>query len=109
MVHVDQSCEKRSMMDFLVDLLMLQMETIEVIKSMARLTRSDFNTDAFATAGNPCLNRSLIETERNFFGSTSEETFTESGEDCDMSLPCREKALLLMDKRTCFSRSFFVP
>ena len=41
------------------------------------------------------------------FINTEEETFTESGEDYDMSFSDRETDALLMDKRTCFTWSVF--
>ena len=52
-------------------------------------TISEIDTDIFTTAGNPCLNRALFETERRFFENATEETFTESGEDFYMILSKR--------------------
>ena len=76
-------------------------------KYITHPTRSKINTETFTTTGNPCLNIALLETERCFFGNTTEKTFTESSEDCDVSSYDRKKVLLLMEKRTCFSGSVF--
>ena len=46
-------------------------------KSMTCAKISDVITDNFTTAGNPCLTRSLLETEQRFFGSSEEENLLE--------------------------------
>ena len=72
-------------------------------------TRSEINTRFFTTTGRICLNRALLEIEKSFFANTTEETFSGSGENCDVSLSNREKSLLLTYKRTCFSINFSSP
>ena len=74
---------------------------------MMHAKRSEINIDIFTTARKTYLNRLLFETERSFFGNTVEKNYTEPGADCEMSFSDREKALLLMDKRTSFGRSVF--
>ena len=76
-------------------------------KSVMNPKRLDASTGTFTTIGKTCLIRALLESDQRFFGNYEEETFAESGEDCDMSLSDRENTSLLMDKRTCFSRSVF--
>ena len=53
------------------------------------------------------MTRVLLETERRFFGKAEEITFSESGENCDMSLSYRENEILLLYKRECYSKSIF--
>ena len=53
------------------------------------------------------MSRTILETKRRFFGYKEDATFVEGGKEADMSLSDRDKADLLLDKRTCFSRSVF--
>ena len=76
-------------------------------KSMTHSKMSHARTDTLTVIGNTCLTKALLETERRFFSNTEEETYSERGKDCDMSLSDREKVVLMIDKRTCCSRSVF--
>ena len=58
------------------------------------------NEDILVLAGNACLSRLILEIERSFFGKKEDMTFAGSGLEAGISLPNREKALLLLGKRT---------
>ena len=69
--------------------------------------RSEASLDSFDETGTICKKRVLLEFESRFFNNESEATFAENNaEFCTNSLG-RERALLLLDKRACLSRSDF--
>ena len=73
-------------------------------KTQAHPTRSGVKLESFASAGEVCRNRALLETERMFFNNKVEETFVVSSAEAAMSLMGREKATLLLDPMTVCSR-----
>ena len=42
------------------------------------------------------------------FGNAVEETSADSCEDCDVNLSDRDQGSLMLDRRTCCNRSFFI-
>ena len=70
-------------------------------------TRSKVSVSSFTETGRTRLKRSLLECERFFFNNESECTFTESNCEFCMNLSNMERALLVLDKRFCWSRSVF--
>ena len=57
--------------------------------------------------GKTCLSRTILETERRFFGEIEDVTFSEGGQEADASLSDRETSVLLLDKRNFCIRSVF--
>ena len=82
-------------------------ETWSKNKSLMRLKIIDFDADDFTISKKPFLTRALLDTECRIFGNAEEMIFSESGQNCDMSLSDREESILLLDKRTCCTKSFF--
>ena len=90
-------------------------ETMELIsteqrssdKHMTCPTRSEVNVNSFAEAGKACKKRAFLEFERRFFNNKSETTFADAKYDFCMHLSNRERSLLVLDKRFCWSRSVF--
>ena len=67
-------------------------------------TRSEAKVESFTLAGKICRKRALLESERRFFNDETEETFAESNTEIEMNLTDREKATLLLDPRTTWSK-----
>ena len=76
-------------------------------KLLTHPKRIDSHENDFTIAGKSCLTRALTETERRFFGNAEGINFTESEEKCDISLPDREKGILLIEKRVLYRKIVF--
>ena len=76
-------------------------------KAMMRPTRSEANIDSFSETGKICKKRALLECERIFFKIKTEKTFAENNSEFSMNLLDRERAMLVIDKRVCWSRCSF--
>lgn len=70
-------------------------------------TRSEANSDLFTDAGKIFKKRASLEYERRFFDNKRENTFAESNTEFSMKLIDRDRDTLVLDKRTCWSRSAF--
>ena len=70
-------------------------------------TRSEANADSFNEARKTCKKIELLECERIFFNNKLEKTFAEANADFFMNLLDKERALLVLEKRVCWSRSAF--
>ena len=64
-------------------------------------SRTSADVDSFSSAGRECRRRALLETERRFFGNRSENIGEEINIEASLKLSQREKAVLVLDKRTC--------
>ena len=67
-------------------------------KTMTHPKRTATDENSLTIAGKRFLNRALLEKERKFFGSIEDVNFVEYGEDCDVILSDRKKAVFLLDK-----------
>lgn len=70
-----------------------------------RAPRKEVDVNAFSRIGRICRQRATLECERRFFGHNGEETMDEEGAQAIMKLSMREKAALVLDKRTCMQAS----
>ena len=61
--------------------------------------------NTFSELGRVCRHRATLECERRFFGNDGEETMDAEGAKAIMKLSNREKAALVLDKRTCMQSS----
>ena len=57
--------------------------------------------DTFSEDGRECRKRALLETERRFFGNIGDEVLQDLNVEAGLDLTQREKAVLVLDKRTC--------
>ena len=88
----------------------LTSDTIEVIDlenwcGTSRAPRKEVNVNTFSELGRVCRHRATLECERRFFGNDGEETMDAEGAKAIMKLSNREKAALVLDKRTCMQSS----
>ena len=67
-------------------------------------TRSEENVNSFTGTGLVYRIRSLLECERRLFNDKTEETFSQSNSEFKMKLKDREKAMLVLDPRICWSK-----
>ena len=86
---------------------LIDVEDWSAHKLIIHPTRSEENIDSFAKVRMLFRIRAFLECERKFFNNKIEETFTESYTEVTMNLIDREKAMLTLDKRTCWSTSVF--
>ena len=70
-------------------------------------SRIDTDTDDFTTIGKSCLTRALLENKRRFFTNSEEVAFTKGGEDYDMMLSDRERAIVLLDEKYDVEKRFY--
>ena len=70
-----------------------------------RAPRKEVDVNTFSRIGRICRQRAILECERRFFGHNGEETMDEEGAQAIMKLSRREKAALVLDKRTCMQSS----
>ena len=70
-------------------------------------TRSEVNVDSFAEAVQTFKKRALLECEKMFFNKKSKTTFADANNDFGMKLSNRERALLVLEKSCCWSKSVF--
>ena len=75
-------------------------------KVMIHRTRSAININSFTDIGRTYLKRAVLESERSFLIMKLKSFFAEQNYDFFMNLTNREMALLVLDKRICWSRSF---
>ena len=70
-----------------------------------RAPRKEADVNTFSRIGRICRKRATLECERRFFGHSGEVTMDEEGAQAIMKLSRREKAALVLDKRTCMQIS----
>ena len=63
--------------------------------------RISVDVDTFSEDGQECRKRALLETERRFFGNRGDEVLQDLNVEAGLDLTQREKAVLVLDKRTC--------
>ena len=63
--------------------------------------RVSMDVNNFSDGGRACRRRALLETERRFFGNESDDLMSELAQLALLKLTQREKATLVLDKRTC--------
>ena len=76
-------------------------------KAMTRPTISVVNVTSFAYTGRTFLKRDMLECERRFFNNKTEIIFAKQNCEFCVNLTNRERALLVLEKRMCWSRSVF--
>ena len=83
------------------------MEKIDLLEwqSQVNPSRTSVNVDeTFSDAGRECRRRALLETERRFFGNTSDDLMDDHSVKAALKLTQREKAVMVLDKRTCLDK-----
>ena len=70
-----------------------------------RAPRKEVDVNTFSWIGRIFRQRATLECERQFFGHNGEETMDEEGAQAIMKLSRHEKAVLVLDKRTCMQAS----
>ena len=76
-------------------------------KEIVHPTRSEPNVDSFAEKVKVYRTRELLKCERRFFNNKTEETFAERNTEFYMKLTDREKTVLVLEKKICWSKSAF--
>ena len=67
--------------------------------------RIEINVDTFTDNGKECRERAILECERRFFGHDGNISMYSQGASPNIKLSEREKATLILDKRTCLQTS----
>ena len=67
------------------------------------------DVDTFSKDGQECRKLALLETERRFFGNRGDEVLQNLNVEAGLDLIQREKAVLVLDKRTCCRGSILSP
>ena len=76
-------------------------------KDLTHPTRGEAHVDSFTKVGKTSKQRALLECERRFFDNRTEINFAEVNSEFCVNLQSREIALLVLDKRFCYSKSLF--